>query len=452
MKAILFFSALMLVFSVSAKAQLENANRNLVKNGEFELYIDCPEARGQFNSLYDWDVPTLGTPDFYHDCSGEDAGSVAVPRNDMGVQRAHSGGGYAGFHAYYNNDAVSNNYRSYLRAKLMTPLKPGATYCVKMFLSVSEQSVYAVPDIQATFSRDRRNFGTAGPMIAPDKTRLIMLHDTTHLKDPTIWVQLCNFYVAVGKEEYLYIGNMRTDDETPKMIGPSYMQDVPEKSAYYYIDDVEVIEMMPGEVCACQQVDYDEVPDLLTDAATPTNEVRRQLQTSDDFGSLTEDISSTPLTEDITPQTTLQEAPTTVVQLEKPDPTQAEPAVPEPAVPEPPAIPEQFDLAGDLFLPGKSEFAPTAEVELQKILAALNGVEGIKIIINGHMAEDGGDETEYRNLSRNRARNVAFYLIDKGIDPSRVFYFGYGWRKPIADNSTPEGRKQNERVEVKIVQ
>lgn len=54
-------------------------------------------------------------------------------------------------------------------------------------------------------------------------------------------------------------------------------------------------------------------------------------------------------------------------------------------------------------------------------------------------------------LSTNRAKAVADYLIDKGIDSKRVVYKGYGKRYPIAPNTTAEGRKTNQRVEIKIL-
>ena len=54
-------------------------------------------------------------------------------------------------------------------------------------------------------------------------------------------------------------------------------------------------------------------------------------------------------------------------------------------------------------------------------------------------------------LSTKRAKAVADYITAKGIDPKRVYSKGYGKRKPIASNKTPEGRKKNQRVEIKIL-
>ena len=54
-------------------------------------------------------------------------------------------------------------------------------------------------------------------------------------------------------------------------------------------------------------------------------------------------------------------------------------------------------------------------------------------------------------LSNARAKSIADYIVQKGIDPKRVYYKGYGKRKPIATNDTAEGRMKNQRVEIKII-
>ena len=54
-------------------------------------------------------------------------------------------------------------------------------------------------------------------------------------------------------------------------------------------------------------------------------------------------------------------------------------------------------------------------------------------------------------LSTERAKAVAQFLVDKGLPASRLTYKGYGKRKPVASNNTPDGRARNQRVEIKIV-
>lgn len=54
-------------------------------------------------------------------------------------------------------------------------------------------------------------------------------------------------------------------------------------------------------------------------------------------------------------------------------------------------------------------------------------------------------------LSERRAKSVRDYLLSKGVDGRRIEYKGYGSRKPVASNNTPEGRLKNQRVEIKIL-
>jgi len=55
------------------------------------------------------------------------------------------------------------------------------------------------------------------------------------------------------------------------------------------------------------------------------------------------------------------------------------------------------------------------------------------------------------DLSQNRARSVAAYLKEKGIDEHRLQAKGYGKRLPLTSNKTKEGRVKNQRVEIKIL-
>ena len=74
----------------------------------------------------------------------------------------------------------------------------------------------------------------------------------------------------------------------------------------------------------------------------------------------------------------------------------------------------------------------------------------IVIEIGGHTNSTPTDEFCDR-LSTARAKSAAEYLISKGVDSKRVSYKGYGKRNPIATNATVEGRKLNQRVEIKIL-
>lgn len=78
--------------------------------------------------------------------------------------------------------------------------------------------------------------------------------------------------------------------------------------------------------------------------------------------------------------------------------------------------------------------------------------KGYVIEITGH-ADASGNPQRNRVLSQQRADAVVRYLQENHDIPLRriVTPFGYGEMRPVADNTTPEGRRQNRRVEVKIL-
>jgi outer membrane protein OmpA-like peptidoglycan-associated protein len=88
--------------------------------------------------------------------------------------------------------------------------------------------------------------------------------------------------------------------------------------------------------------------------------------------------------------------------------------------------------------------------ELDRIVKLMKENSGIVIAISGHTDNVGSDEINLA-LSEARAKAVATYLTQAGIDPSRVSSKGYGKTKPIANNDTEEGKQQNRRVEFSIV-
>ena len=94
----------------------------------------------------------------------------------------------------------------------------------------------------------------------------------------------------------------------------------------------------------------------------------------------------------------------------------------------------------------KASFKPI----LDEVFDFLTDNPSIVVEVGGHTNGLCQDEFCIK-LSTARAKSVAEYLINRGIDAKRVLFKGYGRTVPIATNSTPEGRQKNQRVEIKIV-
>ena len=69
------------------------------------------------------------------------------------------------------------------------------------------------------------------------------------------------------------------------------------------------------------------------------------------------------------------------------------------------------------------------------------------IVVEGHTSSDG-TKAFNQDLSERRAMAVKEYLISVGVISDRIETIGYGETKPIGDNNTTEGRKNNRRVKV----
>lgn len=105
---------------------------------------------------------------------------------------------------------------------------------------------------------------------------------------------------------------------------------------------------------------------------------------------------------------------------------------------------------GFYFEPGQSEIKSVNFTLLNKIAQARRKFPGSKLVISGH-TDATGNARKNKKLSEKRAANVAKFLQEtKGIPPSKITVRGYGAEKPVAPNSTKEGRSRNRRIEVLI--
>ncbi|MFT4045732.1 MAG: OmpA family protein [Solimonas sp.] len=90
-----------------------------------------------------------------------------------------------------------------------------------------------------------------------------------------------------------------------------------------------------------------------------------------------------------------------------------------------------------------------AKAELDKIAQGLKGQPTMGLIIEGHTDATGADAYNLK-LSKQRAAAAKTYLVEQGIESSRLTSEGYGESQPIATNKTKEGRAENRRVEFKV--
>ncbi|MEQ1161211.1 OmpA family protein [Acinetobacter calcoaceticus] len=102
------------------------------------------------------------------------------------------------------------------------------------------------------------------------------------------------------------------------------------------------------------------------------------------------------------------------------------------------------------FESGSAVLTDAGQKILDEMAVALNKVGGKKVKIVGH-TDSSGDATKNLKLSQDRALAVKNYLISKSIPADHLSAEGLGSSKPVADNTSPEGRKKNRRIEFTVL-
>ncbi len=106
--------------------------------------------------------------------------------------------------------------------------------------------------------------------------------------------------------------------------------------------------------------------------------------------------------------------------------------------------------SGIYFDTNKADINPKSQQTLERLKLILADYADTNISVTGHTDSSGNDQYNLA-LSEKRAKSVAEYLKSHGLDPNRFTVQWFGETKPKYDNTTPEGRKKNRRVELGIV-
>jgi OOP family OmpA-OmpF porin len=242
---------ILLAFATSLAAQ------NLVPNGSFEQYYKCP---GSYNYSADgklapgWDSPSTGTPDLFHACSTGEAG---VPANWAGKSKAFSGSGYAGIYLFIHGRP--NAYREYLQAEFITPLQPGVKYLVEFQYKLSSNSKYSIDRIGFLISDSSWQTTNDGVFPAPPTYQkinpVIYNHSTGY------WTRFGFSYEAKGGERFITIGNFSSDAATRYyfITGSQALEPLLYKAAYFFVDDVKVLQISKSPAAVPILTGYTEV-------------------------------------------------------------------------------------------------------------------------------------------------------------------------------------------------
>lgn len=364
------------------------AQDNLVDNGSFEDMKKKPKRLGALSGVDGWDCPTAVKGDVFAVGKVED---VNIPTNVYGTEDAKDGDAYAGVVMFSYGNKVP---RSYLMTKLNAPLKKGKKYCIQYSVALAEGSKYACNKLGAVvhkkeFTTDSKSSIIEESTIATDEIYNAQFG----------WQKVCGTFVAEGNEKFLTIGNFASNEDTKseKNKPPKGMKVEQVIAAYYYIDDVKLVELTEDVDCSCgvikEEVTYSTVI------------YQRQINIEDDM------------------------------------------------------TPAQQIEAQELYFGfGSGELTPVSKNGLDLIAELMLSLPSIKLQINGHSdAEEdrvGEEKEQYADMSNKRLASVMEYLKSKGIEESRLIPSSQGSANPSKDirayDEEEIAQAKNRRVTFKV--
>ena len=360
---------------------------NLVPNSGFEdTNIKKLRSYGQMEEVSkDWFSATEVPADIYGD--GAKGDKIAIPTNDYGTQEPAAGLCYAGFRAYSKDPRLQ---RSYLEVQLPQMLDRDVMYCVSFDISLADLSRYAVNDIGVVVSDRKIEQPNLGDMILqPDvKQKTNKVFEYTEG-----WEKFCGTFVGTGQEEYIVIGcfGSRSDMTIEKVKRPVGLTGPQLSHAYYFIDNVEIIEIQAKSQCVCSAVEERDM-DLV-------------------YG------SSSVQDEDMTDAEKINSSAIYYAFLKR-TPTGS----------------------------GKQTVADIATI--------LKANPGMKINIVGHCDEDEASEGQinarYKMIGKNRGDQIRRMLEAEGVPASQFSVSDIGAQDPANSRDTDISRAQNRRVTFEV--
>lgn len=230
---------------------LSSPGQNLVPNPSFEPSKKTPPSRdinlkgGLYHPLVDhWYTPTPGTSDFYN----SDQSTFVFGRS---VKKARSGQGRVGMIV----NSKQGHACEYIQARLTQPLKANAWYCVTIHYALDKRCRYYVEKIGACFTPDTLKSRSKGSLFYPNLADNVVLFGNDNTNKATLgWQEDQQIYQAFGGEEFITIGNfapsyaMAVSDADP-VHDPGFDKGLFGRMAYYYIDDVSVVEIPDTGLC-----------------------------------------------------------------------------------------------------------------------------------------------------------------------------------------------------------
>ncbi len=386
MKKAIFITSLLAIAAAQAQQ-----GYNLVDNGSFEsIEGKGPKKLGGLESATSWRSATGAKADLF--VASNKIPEIDGAKNMYGSETAQDGSNFAGIMVYSQGNKLP---RTYITQKLSSPLKKGEAYCVKFYVSLSDNSKFASNNIAANFSKKDLTVEDKKPLI--DKSHVREINNRIFTGTYS-WERVCGTYVAEGGEKYITIGNFTMTEDTKvdknKKAGANTAAQI--AGAYYYIDNISVQALDEDEKCDCGSDDFKEIGSSV-------------------IYSKSDIIKETMSLDDKLKASTIY-----------------------------------FGFGRDMIL-------TSANKDLDRVVKWMKDNPNIKVRVVAHTdtEETKVAETrpEYKGIGMRRANNVIKYLMDQGIEESRLIATDKGDRSPAPSESDNEELNQakNRRVEFQLI-
>jgi OOP family OmpA-OmpF porin len=283
----------------------------------------------------------------------------------------------------------SEPYSEYIQGKLIKPLISGQKYCIKVSIALPSYSGFYVNHLGFHLSPGLISINESNESSFIPQVML-----STLAVDNKRFITLCDDFIAEGGEQFITIGRFTSPDKLEIF----HRENIPQsqfgidKSAYYFLDNIDLYEIHDTLECFSENsiIQHDPI------STVPYN----YLITETDLKKLRQGNSL--ILKDV-----------------------------------------NFDFDSYRLL-------PDADTVLKTLYSYLRDNPDIRITISGH-TDDKGTEDYNQVLSVNRAKSVRNWLINNGIDSTRLQFTGFGKSLPLFKENDEKSRAMNRRVEIKSV-
>ncbi len=286
--------------------------------------------------------------------------------------------------------------RTFIRTQLLCGLRKGNKYKVEFYVKSTHPILDSMGICFSSFDLlfDRRPLHTIEPS-------LYLADSHKAFKKDSSWQQVVLEYTAKGDESFIAIANFSKRDITGET-GVKF-----DNRFFVYLDNVSVTPLNPHEM-------------LCDDVQTTMGEIYDQDERHE---FLSRNIRNR---RNYQPPSPIVLEPNKIIYI------------------------DTLILQEVLFASGKADLEKESYTLLESFCKKVAGKNVDSVIVEGHTDNAGTNEMNNR-LSSARVQTVLNYFAGRAfVKPSRIVARAWGETRPIADNSTPQGRQRNRRVEVLV--